>query len=311
MLIITGSDDNYVPGVMVLIASAAFHNPSARFAVLDMGISPANRERIDRLGKRLGVEVQRVEVKADAFSNLRVARKHLTRSTYLRLLIPGLFPDEDRVIYMDCDMVVTDNLSALDNAQLADAVVAAVPCMAPMIDDLAATKCPMGQYVNAGLLVMNLPVWRAEGVAQTCMALLSDPANPLIAEDQSAINIAARSRVRLLEPRFNVYTDPAAFAAVEAFPDRPAVLHYVVNGKPWTGPATMGQIWQFHADRIADLMPPPRRVTFSRRLSRLNTLRKRRIGVLLGKPKYRLRQQVVARMNATASRYLAAASKLP
>ena len=69
--LVTGADDNYAPGVLVLIASAAWHNPGARFTVLDMGISAANRDRIDGLGRALGVAVTRIAIDAVSYTHLR------------------------------------------------------------------------------------------------------------------------------------------------------------------------------------------------------------------------------------------------
>lgn len=308
MLIITGSDNNYVPGVLVLIASAAFHNPGARFAVLDMGISPENRDRIDRLSKQVGVEISRIEVPANAFDRLLVKRGHLTRSTYLRLLIPDLFPSEDRAIYMDCDMVVMGDLSLLQDIDLSQNVIAAVPCPSPDPVEVAATGHVMGSYVNAGLLVMNLPVWRREQVAVHCMELLSDPSHPLLSEDQSAINIVAKGRTRLLPAHFNVYSDPASYNCTDDFPESPTVVHYVVNNKPWNGPTNMGRIWQFHAGRISDLMPPVQPVSLARRLSLLNRKRKFLIGRLTGSRKYRVRHWMMRHMDDCVTEvYLAAA----
>lgn len=308
MFIVTGSDDNYAAGVMVLIASAAFHNPDARFAVLDMGIGPENRARIDALADRLGVPIDRVEVARDAFDHIAVARSHLTRSTYLRLLIPDLFPAEDRAIYMDCDMVVMDDLSLLARVDLGDAVVAAVPCPSPDPVEVAATGHVIGSYVNAGLLVMNLPVWRREGVAARCLELLSDPERPLLSEDQSAINIAAHGRILPLEARFNTYSDPGSYKQAADFPDAPAVVHYVVNNKPWILPTSLGAIWQFHARRIADLMPRRRQLPLRRRLSLLNRDRKMYLGVAMRRRKYRMRRWMLAHMNGTVARaYLARA----
>lgn len=306
MLIITGSDDNYVPGVLVLIASAAMHTPGARFAVLDMGISAANRARIDALGARLGVELRRLEVSQNAFDRLLVKRGHLTRSAFLRLLIPGLFPKEDRAIYMDCDMVVMDDLTPLQRVDLGRNLIAAVACASPDATEVEATGHVIGSYVNSGLLVMNLTEWRAEDAAAACVALLSDPARPLLNEDQSAINMVARGRILLLEGRYNVYTDPAAFKRAADVPARPAVLHYVVNNKPWNLPTPMGRIWDFHAARIADLMPPRRKLTLLRRLSLWNRDRKLILGLATRRPKYRLRREVLALMDGPVTRaYLA------
>ncbi|MBB1498214.1 glycosyltransferase family 8 protein [Paracoccus sp. MC1862] len=290
--LVTGSDDNYLPGVLVLIASAAAHTPGLRATVLDNGISAANRARIDALGTRLGIPVRRIEIDEDDFADLPVTRGHLTRSTYLRLLIPALMPDEDRVLYMDCDMVVTDDLSPLGRLPLDDALLAAVPCPSPSAPELADMGMPRGEYVNAGLLVMNLPAWRAEGLADRCRALLSDPSRPLRSEDQSALNLAARGRVLPLPARFNTYADPAAHGTVADLPRDPAVIHYVVGLKPWAGRVPLGRVWESYAATIADLMPPLDKERWKRRLSGWNTRRKVILGAMLGRPKYRARLQV-------------------
>ncbi len=302
MLIITGSDDNYAPGVLVLIASAALHNPDARFAVLDMGISAENRARIDRLAGLIGHPIQRIEIAPDAFDHLLIKRGHLTRSTYLRLLIPDYFPQDDRVLYMDCDMVVTDSLSAVWEAELGSAPIAAVPCPSPNKAELADTNHVAGTYINAGLLVMNLPVWRAENIAEQCIALLSNPDRPLLSEDQSAINIVCRGRTVLLPARFNVYADPTAYAGSAALPQPLAVIHYVVSNKPWNGNVTLGEVWRYHARRIAPVMPPQHALTLRRHISIWTRRGKMTLGTLLRRKKYLTRRQVVRAMNREFTR---------
>ena len=309
MLIITGSDDNYVAGVLVLIASASFHNPDARFAVLDMGISAVNRARIDHLALRLDCEINRIEVAPDAFDHLLIKRTHLTRSTYLRLLIPDYFPQEDRVIYMDCDMVVTDSLAPAFGANLGTAPIAAVPCPSPNLAEVIATGQTPRTYVNAGLLVMNLPVWRTENIAQKCVALLSDPAHPLLSEDQSAINIVCGSRIVHLPSRFNIYADLTAYPQPSDLVGDFAVIHYVVGNKPWNWPNTLGRIWQFHAQRIENLMPPRRRLSVRRRISILTWKAKMGLGTVLRRRKYLARVQVAELMNVEFTlRYFARVS---
>ncbi|XQZ41901.1 glycosyltransferase family 8 protein [Paracoccus yeei] len=290
--IVTGSDDNYVAGVMVLIASAVWHNPGARFTVLDMGISAVNRARIERLAARLDVRIDRIEIAERAFADIPVRRAHLTRSTYLRLLIPDLMPKADRVVYMDCDMVVMDSLAPLASLPLSNHPVAAVACPSPDHREVAATGTSAGSYVNAGLLVMNLPVWRSEGLAARCLALLQDTENPLRSEDQSAINISCRGRILPLPYAFNVYAAEATYRSPEDLPDRIAVLHYVVNVKPWLWQVPFGEIWHFHAARIAELMPPQPRLRVSQRLTRIEMHRRLAFGLAMGRSKHWTRLKV-------------------
>lgn len=306
MLIVTGSDDNYVSGVLVLISSAAFHNSEARFAVLDMNISAQNRSRIDQLGELLNVSIDRIEVNEDAFSHLSVVRSHLTRGTYLRFLIPHLFSQEDRVIYLDCDMVVMDSLHELDQVDLGTDIIAAVACPSPASNEVMATGHVEGSYINAGLLVMNLPLWRKENIVDKCMSILTDPHRILLSEDQSAINIVAKGRIKYLPSRYNVYTDYCAYKRVDEFPNFPAVLHYVVSNKPWNWATNLAKIWQFHARRICTVMPDPKKLTVRRKLSLMNRRVKMIIGNVLGRKKYQLRKEIQQHMNENiARRYLA------
>ncbi len=109
----------------------------------------------------------------------------------------------------------------------------------------------------------------------------------------------------MLPGRYNIYSDPTSYRKLENCPQRPAVVHYVVNNKPWGGQANLSQLWQFHADRIADLLPERRSINFRRRLSLLNRSRKQFLGLLMGRPKYRMRRQMVRHMNQTlAQEYL-------
>ena len=294
--LVTGSDDNYVAGVMVLIASAAFHTPDIRATVLDLGISAENRARIDALGARLGIALDRIAVPEDALDHMPVRRAHLTRGTFLRLLIPDLMPRADRVLYMDCDMVVLGDLTPLAHVALGAAPFAAVPCPSPMDHDLTATGVARGDYVNAGLLVMNLPVWRAERLAETCVDRFTADGGPRLSGDQATLNLVGKGRVVRLPDGYNLYADPAAYPGPAQLPDEVRVVHYVVNTKPWAGPATLDCLWHSHAARIADLLPPARPERFKRRLSRLNRARRQAVGALLRRPKYLARAAVAQAM---------------
>ncbi|AGT09535.1 lipopolysaccharide biosynthesis glycosyltransferase [Paracoccus aminophilus JCM 7686] len=284
--IVTGSDNNYMAGVMALIASTAFHNPRVRFTVLDMGIAEDNCRKLAELATRLSLRIDRISIEASRFAHLTVRRAHLNRAAYMRLLIPELLPEDDRLVYMDSDMIVVDDLSALMQVELGDCPIAAVADPSPAPRELAATGTRLGEYVNSGLLVMNLPVWRAEKLSCRCLEILSDPKAAWYCEDQSAINIVCRDRIVLLPAQYNIYANLPTYKCVEELPSRISVLHYVVNVKPWMWNVAFGEIWHFHAGRIADLMPPPHRHNWRQKLRRVEAARRSVFGLLCGKRKY-------------------------
>lgn len=292
MHIVTASDENYVVGVLVLIASAHRHNPQARFTVLTTDWSQASLAKLDALRVRLGISIDPVDILAERLASLPVSRPHLTRAAYARLFIADLLPDADRVIYMDCDMLVTGSLGAAWTCELGQNLIAAVRCPAPTPAFAAQINLPLQDYINSGFLVMNLALWRAEGVAQSCLEALIDPNRPDLIRDESAINDIARGRVQFLDAGFNLYALDRVWQSPLSDPSSIKVIHYFTRPKPWTGSCPFGELW--HSERaqmpeLADFTSKPE--LFRAKLTRWNRIRKAVMGAWRGKPQYKDHRQ--------------------
>jgi lipopolysaccharide biosynthesis glycosyltransferase len=292
MHLITASDENYVAGVLVLIASAHRHNPSARFSILTTDWSPSSLAKLAALRTRLGLDLQQIEITQAHLAQLPISRGHLTRAAYARLFIPSLLPDVDRVIYMDCDMLVTGSLDAAWQVDLTDKVLAAVRCPAPTPAYAAAIDIPLAEYFNSGFLVMNLALFRAEALAESCLAALSDPDCPYLSEDESALNVIARGRLRYLDAGFNLYALDRVWQRPLSDPASIKVIHFFTRPKPWNGHCPFGALW--HAQRaqmpeLADFDVKPER--FRAKLTRWNRIRKAVMGNWRGKAQYKNHRQ--------------------
>lgn len=292
MHIVTASDENYVAGVLVLIASAHRHNPTARFSVLTSDWSAASLAKLDALRARLGIGIDRLEISADRLAQLPIGRAHLTAAAYARLLIPELLPQEDRVIYMDSDMLVTGSLAAAWSADLTGQVLAAVRCPAPTPAHAAAIDLPLAQYFNSGFLVMNLDLFRAESLAQDCFAALMDPDCPYLSEDESALNVVARGRVVYLDAGFNLYALDRVWQTPLADPSSIKVIHFFTRPKPWNGPCPFGALWQDARAKMPELADfAVRPENLRAKLTRWNRLRKAMMGAWRGKAQYQNHRQ--------------------
>lgn len=292
MHIVTASDENYVAGVLVLIASAHRYNPQARFSVLAADWTAESLRKLHDLGRRLHCPIRVIAVDAAALSALPVSRAHLTAAAYARLLIPDFLPDDARVIYMDSDMLVTGALDAAWSVDLAGQVLAAVRCPAPTPAHAAAIDLPIAQYFNSGFMVMNLALFRAEGLAKSCFDALSDPNCRYLSEDESALNVVARDRVAYLEPGFNLYALDRVWQSPLSDPLSIKVIHYFTRPKPWNGPCPFGALW--HAQRaqmpeLADFVIKPEK--FRAKLTRWNRVRKAVMGAWGGKAQYKNHRQ--------------------
>ncbi len=169
-----------------------------------------------------------------------------SNATLYRLLIPELLPDHDRVVYLDADLLVRDDLSEIWDADLGGAPAGAV------VDAGSPWACgngtpwrrlglePDDAYFNAGVILIDLDAWRREGIHRQAVDVLR--AEPLPFADQDALNVTLRRRWAPLPRRWNVQT--ADFdenglawvldrAGVEAAIDNPGVVHFTERPKPW------------------------------------------------------------------------------
>lgn len=280
--VVTGSDDNYALGVAGLLASLGRTNAGVNLTILSLGISKENQRKLLELGQACGVTTSVIDIDQSLVERLQIKRKHITAATFLRLLIPSLFPEAGNLLYLDCDMTVVGSLAALQNIDLGHNLIGAVKDTHP--HDAPPGSLPTDE-INAGMLLMNIPAWISEQVADTCLDLLSDPASGFAFEDQSAINHVCAGRIHYLPQAWNTQ---ASYSGQQDYlfttPEDARILHFVGDIKPWNARTQFSALWRAPFDGISVDLPPCGPVPLSRRLSRLNLKRRELMAMLLGKP---------------------------
>ena len=96
------------------------------------------------------------------FSSLHT-RDYYSKSTYYRLFIPTLYPELDKALYLDSDIVVLGDISELYNVDLGENLLGAVHDQAvqntPEFQEYVLNRIGVKNqedYFNAGVLLMNL-----------------------------------------------------------------------------------------------------------------------------------------------------------
>lgn len=104
-------------------------------------------------------------------------RSQFTYLAMLRVCYASLFANEDRLIQLDVDTIVNDDLSILWNMDLTDKWFAAVP-------EHKGTFKPYGDtYYNMGVAVFNLAQIRQDNIEKTLVEFLNTEAVPYIDQD--------------------------------------------------------------------------------------------------------------------------------
>ena len=170
--------------------------------------------------------------------------KRLSSATYFRFFIPQLLGDYDKVLYLDGDTIIMEDVAVLYHTDISDFYAAAV-VDANIIQDMSRTfaqyvKQELGmadpsQYVNAGVMLFNLNKIRKDFDAD-CFFKAS-LGKSLKHHDQDVLNSLLYGNVLFLPHKYNVMWLNRSF--YEGMPEcedmlrNPAIIHYAGGAKPF------------------------------------------------------------------------------
>ena len=131
------TDDNYIPFLTVSIYSLIKNSSIKNYYkiyILNTGLSQSSIKSINNL-KRPHVEFNFVNVtdRVNYISNELHTRDYYSKTTYFRLFIPNMFPEYDKALYLDSDIVLLDDVAKLYNTDIKDNLVGAISTWASFI----------------------------------------------------------------------------------------------------------------------------------------------------------------------------------
>ena len=235
--IVFSTDDNYIAYLDVAIASLianASPDYAYRLIVLNTGLRPENVAKVKQ-NERPGVAIDFVDISKNV-ENIKSCLKnvyHFSVATYYRLFIASLFPRYDKIIYLDCDLVVLGDVSALYCVDLGDNILGAAPeqfvqstAAFRRYADRALGLCP-DDYVNAGVLLINLKAFRENRIEEKFIKLITEHQFDLLDPDQAYLNYLCRGKIHVLPNGWNKEPMPLPCEG------KKEIVHYALYKKPW------------------------------------------------------------------------------
>ena len=156
-----------------------------------------------------------------------------------------MLPHLDKVIYLDCDLVVCKDLQSLWKTDVKGVAVA----MAPDLwyqdkETLSRLGIENGKYLNAGVIVMNLDYWRNNDIRNKLLSFIAEKGSKLTYLDQDAINVILQNERIQLQVKYNV-TPYYFHKNLDNYPKEmheeiyearlaPFVFHFLGPIKPWS-----------------------------------------------------------------------------
>lgn len=234
-------DENYVQHLGVMLNSLMKHSSAdLDVYVLYDGLSDSSMQKLRELAllyEKLTLIFKTVP--DSRFENLHLCY-HFTKVCYFRFVLSTVLPESlKKVIYLDPDMVVLEDLATLWAEELSDSWVAGVEVQFDRHESIGLPDD--APYFCSGVMIFNLDAWREYDLSSDCFLRANELGDALLAVDQDVLNIVCQKHWRKLPARWNKTNDffvhpyelPYERDEVRSAQECNGILHYTGTCKPW------------------------------------------------------------------------------
>lgn len=164
---------------------------------------------------------------------------------YYRLFLTEILPDSvDRILYLDCDIIINKDLSEFYNTDFDDNHLTACKDANGNRNKFSETETLMfsdiysdsTDYFNSGVLLMNIAKMRKDGIKfSTYFEVMKKYAFDLAMPDQDLLNFAHAGKIKYIDfKKYNLFAITAERVGIsyDYALENTKIFHFA-EGKPW------------------------------------------------------------------------------
>ncbi len=240
------ADSNYVIPTLTAIKSLTLNVPKnidICINILSNNLSEYKKKELKKLETR-NIKIDIKEI-SDLIPDIDSTHKYVTKTSLGKFIIPDIYKDKNKILYIDGDVLVLNNIKELYNMDVRNVYAAAVEDMIAVKTGLA-EKVNLKRYFNSGVMLLNLKKMRDDNITQKLIEYKSKECESDFM-DQNAFNTVFEDNIKFLSPTFNLLTtikakynnsDIANFYNIsvnelDAIYKSPVILHMAGGVKPW------------------------------------------------------------------------------
>lgn len=256
--VVLAADNNYRYPLMVTLLSSLMNakkNTKYQFIILVSDqFDMESMELINKLLKQYDMPEAAFYNMQDNYQNIEMQIKHISYATFYRLQLPELLKEVEKCIYLDVDVVVKKDLKEFFDIELGDNYIAGVKAAGYYYPEEKKTATislleidKLDQYINAGVLLINLKKMREDKLTETFEKLLE---KNFPSQDQDILNAACYGHIKVLPLKYNAMTKynvgiKDEYDRIECLHicytreewneacETPVIIHYADRWKPW------------------------------------------------------------------------------
>ncbi len=257
--VVYASDDKFAEILGVSLTSLYENNRSMEqihVYVLDSKISDANKKKLESVStayNRSSIHwIPAKDISEELHMDVVVDRGSL--SQYARLFVSSVLPaDLERVLYLDCDIIINKSLYELWNLDMHGRTIAALKDSFSKWYRANINLKPTDIMFNSGVMLIDLKRWKEQKVEKRLLKFIASKNGKIQQGDQGALNAVLSYDTYCFEPRFNsvtiyydftykemmVYRKPPEFYTeeqVKEATDNPVIIHFTtsfLSRRPW------------------------------------------------------------------------------
>lgn len=245
MNILVTVDSNYVPPLKVMLTSFfRFHDNENRIYLLYSNVKETELNELRELIEKNGSRFLPVRVEESILSDVPVIR-YFTKEMYYRLLAGNIFAQEEKMLYLDPDILIRGSVLPLYEIPLEGKVMAAIADTA--VNTLLSnhkTLLGFGEediYINSGVLLLNLNEMRRCFRPEDIKSVVKEKGELLQYPDQDIINLLFMGKIKIVERKYNYNTGYGNASGMLKYmaggflkeKNYPVIVHFMGPTKPW------------------------------------------------------------------------------
>lgn len=239
------ADTNYILQFLVTVQSLLDNN-NEQFSIflITCELSEEDKQNLIKWENHNLTKINILQVNMHELDWLKCMEHTWSRFMFLKLYIPYLIPNNiKKIIYLDVDMIIVDNISNLFNIDVNNYAVAGVEDTPDCIQHKKRCNIPENSpYINSGVMIINLEEWRLAAKNDLFWSFIRENFNKFTINDQDVINYVFQNKIKTIPLRFNVTNHCFGFKPnllpnhkkqLKEVYKHPVIIHFTNWNKPW------------------------------------------------------------------------------
>ena len=222
MNIVYASDNNYADVMGVSIVSLFENNKDSseiNLYIIDDNISESNKDKLICIAKKYSRKITFIPVlDIVKTAGVEIDVQTWSLSAFSRLFLESMMPEDiDKVLYLDCDIMVNSSIENLYNIDLEDKYCAACETNIRIWYMKIIGLSPNDKWFNSGVMLISLKKWRNEHISSRFVNFIKNQSGKIPFVDEGVINGVINHEIMELPIEYNVKPGSLYFRSSKSY----------------------------------------------------------------------------------------------